>query len=146
MTKEKTSVTSTQQRTTTSALSEEMKDLIQRTADQDNLDHFVDYTLSDYYLNQFDIPFKIIAVTETWINDNKGLDFYLDGYNMTCVTFTRPDENNGDQECRGVGEIRAIKMDKNCYFTKDQYNRVTSILGALQFWTRQALYFMEQSK
>lgn len=34
------------------------------------------------YLNHFKTPFTIIAVSETWINEDKGTDFFLDGYNL----------------------------------------------------------------
>lgn len=32
------------------------------------------------YLSQFNIPFNIIAISETWINNEMGLDFELNGY------------------------------------------------------------------
>ena len=37
-----------------------------------------------YYLRQFSQPFNIIAISETWINSERGMDFELDGYGMIC--------------------------------------------------------------
>lgn len=38
------------------------------------------------YLQQFPEPFKIIAISETWINEVKGADFVLDGYDFKHVS------------------------------------------------------------
>lgn len=35
------------------------------------------------YLHSFSQPFNIIAISETWINNEKGIDFELDGYELT---------------------------------------------------------------
>lgn len=43
-----------------------------------NFDHIQDYLLS------FANPFNIIAVSETWLNEDKGTDFYLEGYKFVC--------------------------------------------------------------
>ena len=37
------------------------------------------------YLSQFKKTFKIIAISETWINADKGMDFELEGYELNCV-------------------------------------------------------------
>ena len=37
------------------------------------------------YLMDFKNPFDIIAITETWINEEKGMDFELEGYNLVCM-------------------------------------------------------------
>lgn len=34
------------------------------------------------YLHRFSEPFNIIAISETWINSEKGMDFELDGYEL----------------------------------------------------------------
>ena len=36
-----------------------------------------------YYLSHFSHPFNIIAISETWFNNDKGTDFEMDGYEMT---------------------------------------------------------------
>lgn len=35
------------------------------------------------YLHSFSQPFNIIAISETWINDERGIDFEMDGYELT---------------------------------------------------------------
>ena len=55
-----------------------------------------------YYLGQFSQPFNIIAITETWINNERGMDFELEGYEMICKN--RENKNGG-----GV----ALFVDKN---------------------------------
>ena len=55
-----------------------------------------------HYLSQFKQPFNIIAISETWINSEKGMDFELDGYELTCIN--RVNMNGG-----GV----ALYVDKN---------------------------------
>lgn len=45
------------------------------------------------YLNQFSQPFNIILISETWINDEKGMDFGLEGYKMLCMN--RRNKNGG---------------------------------------------------
>ncbi len=37
-----------------------------------------------HYLGQFTKPFNIIAISETWINRERGMDFELEGYEMVC--------------------------------------------------------------
>ncbi len=37
------------------------------------------------YLSKFTKPFKIIAISEMWINDDKGMDFELDGYELNYI-------------------------------------------------------------
>lgn len=37
------------------------------------------------YLSQFNTPFNIIAISETWINDEKGVDFELNGYEFNYI-------------------------------------------------------------
>lgn len=37
------------------------------------------------YLNKFTKPFKIIAISETWIKADKGMDFELDGYELNHI-------------------------------------------------------------
>ncbi len=54
------------------------------------------------YLSQFKIPFNIIAVSETWIKNEKGTDFELDGYEFNYIN--RKNKNGG-----GV----AIYIDNN---------------------------------
>lgn len=54
------------------------------------------------YLSQFSTPFSIIAISETWINNVKGADFELDGYEFNYIN--RKNKNGG-----GV----AIYVDKD---------------------------------
>ena len=37
------------------------------------------------FLMDFKTPFEIVALSETWINENKGMDFHLVGYNLINV-------------------------------------------------------------
>lgn len=37
------------------------------------------------YLKQFTKPFTIIAISETWINVDKGMKFELEGYELNCI-------------------------------------------------------------
>lgn len=37
------------------------------------------------YLKQFTKPFTIIAISETWINSDKGMNFELEGYEVNCI-------------------------------------------------------------
>lgn len=39
-----------------------------------------------YYLSQFKKPFNIIAVTETWINAERGSDFFIKRYGFHCTS------------------------------------------------------------
>lgn len=45
------------------------------------------------YLRQFKKPFNIIAVSETWLNANKGIDFDLQGYDFNFIN--REGKNGG---------------------------------------------------
>ena len=55
-----------------------------------------------HYLSQFKQPFNIIAISETWINTEKGMDFEIDGYELTCI-------NSVNKNGGGV----ALYVDKN---------------------------------
>ncbi len=54
------------------------------------------------YLSQFRKSFKIVAISETWINADKGVDFELDGYEFNCA--------NRKNKCGGGV---AVYVDKN---------------------------------
>ena len=41
------------------------------------------------YLQQFTQPFSIIAITETWFNIDKGIDFCLDDYELSYINRER---------------------------------------------------------
>lgn len=55
-----------------------------------------------HYLSQFKQPFNLIAISETWINSDRGMDFEIEGYELTCIN--RENKNGG-----GV----ALYVDKN---------------------------------
>lgn len=38
-----------------------------------------------YFLSQFTQPLSIIAVSETWINNERVIDFELNRYDLVCV-------------------------------------------------------------
>ncbi len=37
------------------------------------------------YLKQFNLPFNIILISETWINEERDMDFGLEGYELICM-------------------------------------------------------------
>lgn len=37
------------------------------------------------YLSQFTIPFSVVAISETWLRVEKGLDFEMGGYNFKYI-------------------------------------------------------------
>lgn len=45
------------------------------------------------YLRQLNNPFNIIAISETWINNKKGADFELEGYEFNYIN--RKNKNGG---------------------------------------------------
>ena len=45
------------------------------------------------YLNQFTHHFNIILISETWINNERGMDFGLEGYELMCMN--RRNKNGG---------------------------------------------------
>lgn len=57
------------------------------------------------YLNQFTLPFNIILISETWMRNERGTDFGLEGYNF--VYRNRENKNGG-----GV----AMFIDKNLHY------------------------------
>lgn len=64
------------------------------------------------YLKQFTTPFKVIAISETWINTDKGTDFELDRYDFNYIN--RKNKSRG-----GV----AVYVDKNLdYKVVKKYN------------------------
>lgn len=63
---------------------------------------YANFTNIKGYLRQFKQPFNIIAISETWINTERGLDFELEGYEFTHM----------DQQNKGGGGV-AVYVDKN---------------------------------
>lgn len=84
------------------------------------------------YLRQFIKPFKIIAISETWINADKGMDFELEGYEFHCVN--RKNKSGG-----GV----ALYVDKHLTY-KVVENMTTVIDNLLECLTIEI--FVEKSK
>ena len=37
------------------------------------------------YLSQFITPFSVVAISETWLTQDKGIDFELEGYEFNCI-------------------------------------------------------------
>ena len=72
------------------------------------------------YLSQFTNPFKIIAISETWFNADKGMDFELDGYELNYIN--RKNKSGG-----GV----AVYVDKNLNYRVVQ-NMSTAIDNLLE--------------
>lgn len=66
---------------------------------------YANFTNIKDYLTQFKQLFDIIAMSETWINTERGLDFELEGYGLT----------HGDQQNKGGGDV-AIYVHKNINF------------------------------
>lgn len=66
---------------------------------------YANFTNIKGYLRQSKQPFNIIAISETWINTEKGLGFELEGYEFTHM----------DQQNKGGGGV-AIYVDKNINF------------------------------
>lgn len=72
------------------------------------------------FLNQFQTPFRIIAISETWISDGKDADFDLNGYEMYIQN--RKSKNGG-----GV----ALYVDKNLR-SKLIPNMTTTLEGVME--------------
>lgn len=49
---------------------------------------YANFSSIEEYLQQFHDPFSIIAVSETWIKEEKGVDFELKDYNLNYVNRT----------------------------------------------------------
>ncbi len=58
-----------------------------------------------HYLGQFPQSFNIIAISETWINSERGMDFELEGYEMVCK----------NREVKNGGGV-ALFVDKNLIY------------------------------
>ncbi len=56
-----------------------------------NFDHIQDYLMT------FKRPFNIIVVSETWINEDQGMEFYLKGYKFVCLS--RRNKSGGGLPC-----------------------------------------------
>lgn len=67
------------------------------------------------YLRQFKNPFNIIAISETWISIDKGVDFEMDGYEL-----------NYNNRVKKSGGGVAIYVDKRL-----KYNVVKSMTAAV---------------
>lgn len=72
------------------------------------------YKIKDY-LDQFTSPFSVIAISETWISLEKGVEFELDGYNLNYV-------NRGNKRGGGV----ALYVDRRL-----KYKIVESMTAAI---------------
>ena len=46
---------------------------------------YANFSLIKEYLHQFSQPFSIVAISETWINNVKGADFELEGYEFNYI-------------------------------------------------------------
>ena len=46
---------------------------------------YANFNLIKEYLNQFQQTFSIIAISETWITEDKGIDFELEGYELRYI-------------------------------------------------------------
>ncbi|XP_061906913.1 uncharacterized protein LOC133652321 isoform X1 [Entelurus aequoreus] len=54
---------------------------------------YANYNNIKNFLEHINEPFKVIAVTETWIDDKKGIDFDLEGYELNYIN--RTNKNGG---------------------------------------------------
>ena len=46
---------------------------------------YANFNLIKEYLYQFQQTFSIIAISETWITEDKGIDFELEGYELRYI-------------------------------------------------------------
>ncbi len=63
---------------------------------------YANYDSIMHCLDQFNSPFNIIAMSETWLKSNKGIDFAIKGYEMFYT----------NRECKNGGGV-ALYIDKN---------------------------------
>lgn len=49
------------------------------------------------FLQQFKQPFGFVLVSGTWFNDNKGIHFDMDGYNLNYIN--RENKTGGGSVC-----------------------------------------------
>ena len=76
-----------------------------------NFDHIIEC------LNQFSTPFGVIAVSESWISEERGVDFELEGYDLNYV-------NRNNKRSGGT----ALYIDNNLNY-KVVENMSTAIKG-----------------
>ena len=66
---------------------------------------YANFTSIRDYLDTFSQPFNIIAISETWLNKDRELDFDMDGYELSYI----------NRQNKGGGGV-AIYVDKTLHF------------------------------
>lgn len=84
---------------------------------------YSNFTHIKEYLQQFSQSFHIIAISETWFNENKGIDFELEGYHLNYIN--RTNKMGGGVAIYVHNNIRFKVVDYMTYTINDTLECIT---------------------
>lgn len=82
---------------------------------------YANFTNIKEYLQQFSQPFDIICISETWINEDKGIDFEMDGYDFSFI----------NRQNKGGGVAVYVTQELDFIVVKDMTTVIDNVLECL---------------